>query len=440
MSIEEVRALVAERQRYDDWLAALETKRAETPPRVFERVQGDYVARRADVITRLQSHVDGLASLGGTLEQRLTDLEGRLAAHEEELAEGMLRNLVGEFDNDRWDTVRQEVEARIAALSDERGTLVAEVDDVRALLANARQLPEGYVAPGAPAPEAERPLAPTPALNAAVADLAVAEPDLAESAPAEAAPSEASEAAPAGRDVPPEVFVTPLVVAAIPSSEEPASVPLPEPADADAIVFTESVTVQLEPAADLAPADTDDALLDIDVQAMVDNPVPSAPSHEEVLADVAALFDTSSIAAVPEPAGAETPRSPADQSEFDDALAMFGEVSGPADPQFVQSLQGIEPDHERRTEGLPATATPPSAPNTADPFDDLAFLRSVIDQGGANEAAPSVSPSAPPVSGAMPLGAAAGEPQKTLRCTECGTMNLPTEWYCERCGGELAAF
>ncbi len=27
---------------------------------------------------------------------------------------------------------------------------------------------------------------------------------------------------------------------------------------------------------------------------------------------------------------------------------------------------------------------------------------------------------------------------KTLRCQECGTMNYPTEWYCERCGGELA--
>ena len=28
---------------------------------------------------------------------------------------------------------------------------------------------------------------------------------------------------------------------------------------------------------------------------------------------------------------------------------------------------------------------------------------------------------------------------KTLRCGECGTLNYPTEWYCERCGGELAA-
>jgi uncharacterized OB-fold protein len=31
------------------------------------------------------------------------------------------------------------------------------------------------------------------------------------------------------------------------------------------------------------------------------------------------------------------------------------------------------------------------------------------------------------------------EQVKTLKCAECGTMNYPTEWYCERCGGELAA-
>jgi uncharacterized OB-fold protein len=28
---------------------------------------------------------------------------------------------------------------------------------------------------------------------------------------------------------------------------------------------------------------------------------------------------------------------------------------------------------------------------------------------------------------------------KTLRCGECGSMNYPTEWYCERCGAELAS-
>jgi hypothetical protein len=29
---------------------------------------------------------------------------------------------------------------------------------------------------------------------------------------------------------------------------------------------------------------------------------------------------------------------------------------------------------------------------------------------------------------------------RSLKCQECGSMNYPTEWYCEKCGGELAAF
>ncbi len=32
------------------------------------------------------------------------------------------------------------------------------------------------------------------------------------------------------------------------------------------------------------------------------------------------------------------------------------------------------------------------------------------------------------------------EAVKSLKCGECGTLNYPTEWYCEKCGGELAAF
>jgi hypothetical protein len=31
------------------------------------------------------------------------------------------------------------------------------------------------------------------------------------------------------------------------------------------------------------------------------------------------------------------------------------------------------------------------------------------------------------------------ERHKTLKCQECGIMNYPTEWYCERCGAELVS-
>ena len=29
--------------------------------------------------------------------------------------------------------------------------------------------------------------------------------------------------------------------------------------------------------------------------------------------------------------------------------------------------------------------------------------------------------------------------EKTLKCKDCGSLNRPTDWYCERCGAELAA-
>ncbi len=403
MSIEEVRALVAERQRYDDWLAALEAKRAETPPRVFDRVYGDYVGRRAEVITGLQSHIGDLAAFGSELEQRLGALETQLAAHEEELAEGMLRNLVGEYDDDRWNAVRSDVEGKIATLGGERDALLAEVEDVRTLLTSARVAPPASDTVTVAAEQAVS-LAvstPTPAAMVAIDDV-----------PAAAPAVDADDLS---------VVFTDEATPAIPA---PAVETM---AEVTTVVFTPMA------AAEAVIAD-EDSLLDIDVSGIVENPAPQGASHEEVLADVAALFDTASITAVPEPAPAAA-RGPVSQAEVDDALAMFGEVTGPADQQFVQSLQGIEAEHEAHVDKPAATVTPPPAPGADDPFDDLAFLRSVIDPGG--DAQPTAAPAH---GGASAPSTAGSEPQKTLRCTECGTMNLPTEWYCERCGGELAAF
>lgn len=81
-------------------------------------------------------------------------------------------------------------------------------------------------------------------------------------------------------------------------------------------------------------------------------------------------------------------------------------------------------------------------PEPAAPVDELAFLKSV----GPEEARPvgrrisnpgMAAPSAPAVQTAAPSVGKAGV-AKTLKCGECGTLNRPTEWYCERCGAELA--
>jgi hypothetical protein len=97
------------------------------------------------------------------------------------------------------------------------------------------------------------------------------------------------------------------------------------------------------------------------------------------------------------------------------------------------------------------TPQPKAAPATSAPVDELAFLKSVADDevkaaprrpSNPGAAAPSHSASrvaeAPPAP--APAGGKSGAPgvAKTLKCGECGTLNRPTEWYCERCGAELA--
>ena len=80
--------------------------------------------------------------------------------------------------------------------------------------------------------------------------------------------------------------------------------------------------------------------------------------------------------------------------------------------------------------------------SAAAPVDELAFLKSVAPeesrQPGRRISSPGMqTPVAPAVQTAAPSVSKAGV-AKTLKCAECGTLNRPTEWYCERCGGELA--
>ncbi len=106
-------------------------------------------------------------------------------------------------------------------------------------------------------------------------------------------------------------------------------------------------------------------------------------------------------------------------------------------------------------EASPPTPKPRQSEPAATPVDEMAFLKSVSDDepsrmasrrtnnpetpaGTTTTTAPreSSAPSATAAAGSG--GKAASGVAKTLKCGECGTLNRPTEWYCERCGAELA--
>ena len=150
--------------------------------------------------------------------------------------------------------------------------------------------------------------------------------------------------------------------------------------------------------------------------------------------------------AAPVPAPAPSLRMPTPMPE----PAAAGPEAPPAPsgaPRFVPKTPGAMP----RAGGT----LPP--PKSVAPVDELAFLKSVTGEQGPRKAPPRKTDSGPmraidigqeppavavdsdsdDVSPAARPGAAASV--KTLKCGECGTLNRPTEWYCERCGAELAA-
>lgn len=97
------------------------------------------------------------------------------------------------------------------------------------------------------------------------------------------------------------------------------------------------------------------------------------------------------------------------------------------------------------TSAAPAAAPPAPAPAPAPAAapvqqqDELAFLRSVTLDSAPPSSRFTPSPAHATVSPLDREDRPSTTVTKTLKCGECGSLNRPTEWYCERCGAELAA-
>jgi hypothetical protein len=144
-------------------------------------------------------------------------------------------------------------------------------------------------------------------------------------------------------------------------------------------------------------------------------PPPPAPAPPPPPAPVAVVSEPEPepvhLAEPTPPPGAArpAPRPPAREPEI---------THGPPPADEMAFLKSVGPDEEKKPAPVPASAPASrrSNPGAAAP-------------GRSAETATTQAPPAKP--------GAAGV-AKTLKCGECGTLNRPTEWYCERCGAELA--
>ena len=163
--------------------------------------------------------------------------------------------------------------------------------------------------------------------------------------------------------------------------------------------------------------------------------LPPAPL---VAQSVARRRDSEAGLRTPESAPVARDEVPAAPPVAESAPVSAAPAELPGAPRFVPR-GGLKPRESGPVRAIPFPSAPaaskePVAP-PAPPVDELTFLKSMtIDPRNATGQASNVSVAAEPKT-ERPSQTVA----KTLKCGECGALNRPTEWYCERCGAELAA-
>jgi hypothetical protein len=310
-ALDTLRALIAERQQYDQWIATLESKRDGTPEHVFNRVHSDYRSRLDRVVGEIRGHSEELQLSINALSSRLNEVAKDEEAKRDSVQEAELRAAVGEYDTSQWESMRAEAGRQLEKIAADRASLEGQLAELESI----KKLSEMTSGPGQSAPLSAQPAAP----------------------------------------------VAPSPVGVTPPREQQAAQKAPE-APVERTRFSDV----------------------------------GWPARDIVEVPAAATSNVADTPATTQPA-ARTPQS-------------SNRVS--SDPAAAAPRPSASPP--------PAAPAQTQAPRRRTPTGKDAQISS-----GFSKPIPTPPEGRPEVN-------------KTLKCPECGTPNYPTEWYCERCGGELA--
>ena len=192
---EAIESLLAERKKFDAWLSQLEAKRASTAEHIFARVHADYMHRLEAIRERLGAEADGIRSLVGEIEARLSVERSAVTEKTDERAEMELRAAVGELSEKGWNATRAKCDATIAELRSTFDATARELVEMTATLSGVMNSPrspsQATPSKQSPPPTGEVVAAVVAAVVADVVDAVVAAPAPAPApAPAAAPPLE----------------------------------------------------------------------------------------------------------------------------------------------------------------------------------------------------------------------------------------------------------
>ncbi len=130
VSLEALNGLLKERQRYEEWLAALEAKRAATSESVYQRVQGDYQTRLRDVSAKLAERAGELKGSIDGLRARLDDIIQQETQQREARQEAELRAAVGEYTQKQWKEIGGAWDNELSRLTKEKNALDGQLKEL----------------------------------------------------------------------------------------------------------------------------------------------------------------------------------------------------------------------------------------------------------------------------------------------------------------------
>lgn len=135
VSLDALNGLLKERQRYEEWLVALEDKRASTPESVYQRVQGDYQTRLREVSSKLAERAGELRENIDALTIKLEDITRQETQQREARLEAELRAAVGEYTEKQWKEIGGAWDKELARLLKEKNAVDAQLNELNRIFA-----------------------------------------------------------------------------------------------------------------------------------------------------------------------------------------------------------------------------------------------------------------------------------------------------------------
>jgi hypothetical protein len=149
VSLDALNGLLKERQRYEEWLAALDDKRANTSASVYQRVQADYQSRLREVSAKLAERAGELRENIDGLTLRLEDVSRQESQQREARQEAELRAAVGEYTDKQWKEIGGAWDKELARLVKEKAALDAQLSELNRIFAlSVKEKQAGAIAAG----------------------------------------------------------------------------------------------------------------------------------------------------------------------------------------------------------------------------------------------------------------------------------------------------